>query len=40
MMNVEDIIWKNENLDQKVVSNSKKGVRCNNQKNTLSCDII
>ena len=23
MMNVEDIVWKNENLDQKVVSNTK-----------------
>ena len=23
-MNVEDIVWKNENLDQKVVSNTKK----------------
>ena len=37
-MNVEDIVWKDKNLDQKVVSKTKKRVKCNNQAKTLSCD--
>ena len=37
-MNVEDIFWKDENLDQKVVANTKKVGKCNNQEKALSCD--
>ena len=38
LMNVEDIVWKDENLDQKVVANTKKVGKCNNQEKALSCD--
>ena len=38
LMNVEDNVWKDCNLDQKMVSNTKKVGKCNNQEKTLSCD--
>ena len=34
-MNVDDIVWKDGNLYQKVVLNTKKGGICNNQEKTL-----
>ena len=37
-MNVEDVIWKDKNLDQKGGSNTIKGWNRKNQKKTLSCD--
>ena len=36
LMNVEYIVWKNKNLDQKVVPKKKGGI-CNNQAKILSC---
>ena len=38
MINAEDIVWKDKNLDQKLVSNTKNGGKYNNQARILSCD--
>ena len=34
-MNVEDIVWKDDNLDQKVLSNTKKGEIQQSGKDTI-----
>ena len=38
LMNVEDIVWKDDNLYQRWYQRQKKGVKCSNQVNKLLCD--
>ena len=39
-MNVEDIVWKDDNLDQKVLSNTKKGEIQQSGKDTIMWQML